>query len=79
MKIIITILLLFLVPMSPIAKEAFGVIVGADIECGVFDLLDSKAKIYAIGERNGVKWSITCDWIGGAPKNICFIHPKIIM
>lgn len=64
------------VAMSPAAMEAFSKIAGADIKTGIMDLQDDEVYIYAIGNRNGQSWGITCRWICGRPEWIVFSNPN---
>jgi hypothetical protein len=77
MRTLASLLLCFvLIWMSVEARVSFGKLVGADIIAGVMDLGTDGAHIYAIGTKNSICWSIDCDWVGGAPANLCFNNPK---
>lgn len=68
MNAIASILLWFMIAMSPQALEAFGQITGAEIVSGTMDLQEGgRAVIDAIGRQNGAVMRFQCLWLGGRP------------
>jgi hypothetical protein len=65
------------ITMSQTAIKEFSKITQAEIKFGVIDLhKDGDNMIYAVGNKNGQSWWITCRWVGGQPAWIMFSHPK---
>jgi hypothetical protein len=75
----LSIILLFIITMSPTAKQAFSDICGMKIISGTIDIQDNQSIINAIGiNKDGIGWEITCWWKNGLPQFIVYENPKKI-